>query len=128
MEPLFLLLIVPAIILMAHYGGKIFARRAAPSTPAEIADIGRRKDCDAVNQGKCPDCGAEGTLLQGPSGGMSQNIGCDACLMEFNIGFGFGTGAFVVDRTGKMGMSRASVFGISPEEYANNPNSEWRKV
>lgn len=83
-------------------------------------------DVNAMSEGRCPDCGAS-ELLAGPSGGMSQNIGCNNCLMEFNVHHGIGTGVFRVDRTGKMDMTRASVFGISPEEYAANPNSGWEK-
>lgn len=83
-------------------------------------------DVNSMSEGRCPDCGAS-ELLAGPSGGMSQNVGCNNCLMEFNVHHGIGTGVFGVDRTGKMDMTRASVFGISPEEYADNPNSGWEK-
>lgn len=81
-----------------------------------FAAWGTKTDADWVNEAKCPDCHSE-TLLAGPSGGMSQNVGCNTCLMEFNVHSGFGTGAFSVDRTGKMDEGRAGVFGISPEEY-----------
>lgn len=75
-----------------------------------------RRDVAAVNAGKCPDCGAS-ALLAGPSGGMSQNVLCNSCLMEFNIHSGFGTGAFKVDHTGKADVGRAGVFGVQPDEY-----------
>lgn len=90
-------------------------RRKAAKQRAQKAEI--NKDIVAINNGRCPDCGTEGELLSGPSGGMSQNVGCNHCLMEFNVGFGFGTGAFMVDRTGKMDESRARIFGIQSEEY-----------
>jgi hypothetical protein len=43
--------------------------------------------------------------------------------MEFNVGIGFGTGAFMVERSGKMGVGRARVFGITAEEYQANQNA-----
>lgn len=73
------------------------------------------RDVESVNRARCPDCGDE-ALLAGPSGGVSQNVGCNSCLMEFNVHHGV-CGAFKVDRTGRMSKSRAGVFGISPEEY-----------
>jgi hypothetical protein len=117
-------IILIAIILAIFIGGAIFVRpRNTPSRPADRdrppADAGIDRDVLAVNSGNCPDCRKHGTLLAGPSGGMSMNVGCDACLMEFNVHAGFGTGAFSVDRTGKMGVGRAAVFGITPEEYAS---------
>jgi len=74
----------------------------------------------------CPNCG-EPSLLQGPSGGMSMNAACGSCLHEFNLGM-FDSPPLVMEARGRMDMSRASVFGISPEEYAANPNSGWEKV
>lgn len=87
-------------------------------SPEEKAELRRIADCAAVNAGKCPDCGASGSLCEGPSGGMSQNTACDQCLMEFNIGFGFGTGAFIVDRTGRLTRERGRVFGFSDADFA----------
>jgi hypothetical protein len=86
-------------------------------TPAEKAELRRIRDCAEINAGRCPDCGASGSLCEGPSGGMSQNIACDQCLMEFNVGFGFGTGAFMVDRTGKLSRSRGRTFGFSDADF-----------
>lgn len=77
-----------------------------------------KTDVEWINEAKCPDCHNQ-SLLSGPSGGMSMNVGCNSCLMEFNVHQGFGTGAFAVDRTGKMSVGRAQVFGIEPEEYAS---------
>lgn len=74
----------------------------------------------------CPNCG-EPSLLQGPSGGMSMNAACGSCLHEFNLGM-FDSPPLVMEARGRMDMSRASVFGISPEEYTANPNSGWEKV
>lgn len=87
-------------------------------TPAEKAELRRTRDAAEINANRCPDCGASNSLLEGPSGGMSQNILCENCMMEFNVGFGFGTGAFLVDRTGKASASRARIFGVTAEEYA----------
>lgn len=73
------------------------------------------RDKRMIADGTCPDCGKK-ELLGGPSGGMSQNIGCNYCLMEFNVHHHFG-GILGVDRTGKMTESRAAVFGIQADEY-----------
>lgn len=73
------------------------------------------RDKRFMERGTCPDCG-EKSLLSGPSGGMSQNVACNNCLMEFNVHHSFG-GLLGVDRTGKLSETRAGVFGISPEEY-----------
>jgi len=35
------------------------------------------------NDLKCPECGAEYTMLQGPRGGMAINIKCSKCKMVF---------------------------------------------
>lgn len=115
MDSIFIILTAATLfVLIVSYAASP-ARRKAAKQRAQKAEI--NKDIVAINNATCPDCGTEGELLSGPSGGMSQNIGCNHCLMEFNVGFGFGTGAFMVDRTGKMSEGRARVFGISPEEY-----------
>lgn len=111
MNTLYLLAGLPVAALAAwelyrHIGPK--AAERAPSKP--------KADTDWIAEGKCPDC-HQASLLEGPHGGMSQNIGCESCHMEFNVGFGFGTGPFMVDRTGKMSVGRAAVFGITPAEY-----------
>ena len=80
-------------------------------------------DVDAFNAGLCPTCGESGSLLNGPSGGMSMNVACESCLMEFNVHSGFGTGVFSVDYNGKMDLGRAAAFGITAEEFIANPNS-----
>jgi len=74
----------------------------------------------------CPNCG-EPSLLQGPSGGMSMNAACGSCLHEFNLGM-FDSPPLVMEARGRMDVGRAAVFGISPEEYTANPNSESEKV
>jgi hypothetical protein len=86
-------------------------------TPLGLVDLKRNADINAINNGICPDCGANGTLLCGPSGGMSQNLACNSCLMEFNVHFGFGIGSIGVDRSGKLTDSRARLFGINANEY-----------
>lgn len=73
------------------------------------------RDKRMIERGQCPDCG-ESDLLSGPSGGMSLNVGCNNCLMEFNVHHHFG-GVLGVDRTGKMSEGRAQVFGIQADEY-----------
>lgn len=80
-------------------------------------DEGIDRDTLAVNRGHCPNCRAKDSLLAGPGGGMAQNVMCHHCLHEFNVMFGFGTGAFKVDRSGVASESRAAVFGIQSDEY-----------
>ena len=125
MDSIFIILATAAaLVLIVSYAASPARRKAAEQRKEKTAI---NKDIVAINNATCPDCRVKGQLLSGPSGGMSQNVGCNNCLMGFNVGFGFGTGAFMVDRTGKMDMARASVFGISPEEYTANPNSGWEK-
>lgn len=94
-------------------GNHLARQRRETTRPATAEEIARNADTAAIEKGLCPDCGAAGSLCTGPSGGMSQNIACDQCHMEFNVHFGFGTGAFQVDRTGKLSAYRArSAFGI----------------
>jgi hypothetical protein len=98
-------------------GGVLKPAGTITVTPQDKEELRRIRDCAEINAGRCPDCGASGSLCEGPSGGMSQNIACDQCLMEFNVGFGFGTGAFLVDRTGKLSRSRGRVFGFSDADF-----------
>lgn len=101
-----------AIFVIVNWGIKMdkdLSRRVGGVKP-------EGNDVNAMREGRCPDCGAS-ELLAGPSGGISQNIGCNNCLMEFNVHHGFGSGPFGVDRTGKMSESRAAIFGIQAEEY-----------
>lgn len=85
------------------------------------------RDKRRIEKGECPDCGSK-ELLGGPSGGMSQNVGCNHCLMEFNVHHHFG-GILGVDRTGKMNKYRAAVFGIASDEYdeitKDNPRDKF---
>lgn len=92
---------------------RIKERQIKTGTHPESID----RDVLAINNGHCPECRKSETLLAGPSGGMSQNVMCNNCLTEFNVHFGFGTGAFKVDRTGKATEGRALVFGIDRDEY-----------
>jgi hypothetical protein len=39
----------------------------------------------ALNRGACPDCKSDGPLLDGPRGGVAQDIACAVCGAEFNI-------------------------------------------
>lgn len=49
-----------------------------------------------LRNGKCPDCQAQNSMLEGPHGGLSVNIMCSACKMRFNV-----VGPFGVQRIGK---------------------------
>ncbi len=100
---------------------RIKERQIRNGTHPESSNAGRERDIERIKQSRCPDCG-EKTLLEGPSGGMSMNIACNSCLSEFNVGFGFGTGPFMVDRSGKLTEQRAKVFGIQPDEYRRISN------
>lgn len=48
---------------------------------------------NAFNRQHCPDCGSR-EFLDGPSGGMSQNIECAECHSRFNIAVFSGTVLF----------------------------------
>lgn len=98
-------------------GNHLARQRRETTRPATAEEIARNADTAAIEKGICPNCGDNGSLLAGPNGGMSQNIACGSCLEEFNVHFGFGTGALQVDRSGKMTAERARVFGITPQEY-----------
>lgn len=74
-----------------------------------------KSDLDLIRENKCPDCQST-QLFGGPSGGMSQNILCGNCGMEWNVHVGFGTGPMAIDRTGQADAGRARVFGFAPEE------------
>jgi hypothetical protein len=39
----------------------------------------------AISRGVCPDCKNDAALLDGPRGGVAQNIACMVCGAEFNI-------------------------------------------
>lgn len=105
-------LIIAALIILGVFG-TIAWDQGVPTKEALTPSPDRDKRLMA--DGICPDCG-KSELLSGPSGGMSMNVGCNSCLMEFNVHHHF-NGILGVDRTGKMTPSRAGVFGISPEEY-----------
>lgn len=52
-----------------------------------------------LNQNKCPDCGGS-NFLDGPSGGMSQNIECANCGSDFNVTPSDGPPFLTVERIG----------------------------
>ena len=117
------MLIAIAIILFAlSYFAFQHAGTPRPKAEEQMKEDQGQKDIAAINKATCPDCGS-GHMLQGPSGGMAVNVACESCLMEFNVGIGFGTGAFMVKRSGKMDVGRARVFGITAEEYQANQNA-----
>lgn len=72
-------------------------------------------DVKAISAGRCPCCGST-ELLEGPAGGINVNIACGNCLQEFNIA-SWGGGILMVDRSGRMSQSRATVFGINADMY-----------
>lgn len=106
---------VTALMLIIISSFRADSRRWVNLEPSEPREPSLDRDKRLIAQGMCPDC-EKSELLGGPSGGMSQNVGCNNCLMEFNVHHSFG-GLLGVDRTGKMSESRAGTFGISPEEY-----------
>lgn len=118
------------VIGLALIGILLTFTRPLPSAanldlPGDIAR--ERHDAAAIQEGKCPDCGVA-SLLEGPSGGMSQNVACNSCLMEFNVHGAFGGRPLGVDRTGKMGMLRAAIFGIQPDEYQDIEDRLYREA
>lgn len=40
---------------------------------------------ETISEGRCPACRRRTRFLAGPSGGMSENIKCDACGYWFNV-------------------------------------------
>lgn len=106
------ILFVAFLAFLWWLSGRSFEnRRIAAANPME-------RDNKCIDRGICPDCGVEGKLLQGPAAGMGMNIACDNCLSEFMVAFGFGTGAFMVKRMGKLTQQRARLYGIGPEQVA----------
>lgn len=59
-----------------------------------------------ITKNICPDCGAKGEFIGGPSGGGSQNIICNNCKMRFNVGMGSG------ERIGKETFSESEPLSI----------------
>jgi hypothetical protein len=106
------------VIWPRHSGGKIKPAGTITVAPADKAELRRIRDCAEINAGRCPDCGAKGSLCEGPSGGMSQDIACDQCLMEFCVGFAPGAGAFTLQRNGKLTRSRGQLFGFTDADFA----------
>lgn len=78
--------------------------------------VGQSGDVYALQKGHCPACTSP-ALLSGPSGGMSMNVACNSCLMEYVAHASFGGALFRVDRSGPMTEERARTFGIDVAEY-----------
>lgn len=79
------------------------------TTPAPF-----KSDWRWMQENTCPVCHEKDSLLGGPSGGASQNVGCANCGQHFTVTPGLG----MVVRDGKMSDDRArTVFGIDPEAY-----------
>lgn len=110
-----LFFIVLALLLLGFDGFLAWGQGLPRDQDDESIVSSPERDKRFIERGTCPDCG-EKNLLGGPSGGMSQNVACNNCLMEFNVHHSFG-GLLGVDRTGKLSETRAGLFGISPEEY-----------
>lgn len=76
-----------------------------------------KSDLDWFKEGFCPSC-HQPSLVHGPAGGMSLNVGCANCGDEFNTHWSLGAGPIGIERTGKMTDDRArNVFGIDPGSY-----------
>lgn len=52
-----------------------------------ITDVTRTEE-KSLKLGICPDCGSN-KFLDGPCGGLCQNVKCANCGSEFNIGWPF---------------------------------------
>jgi len=71
----------------------------------ELVEWFRKRKC-------CPDCGST-TVIQGPSGGMSQNTLCVECHSEFNL-----TLPYFADRLPDPDAERLRcIYGIQPGDY-----------
>lgn len=104
--------IATILLIPARYDPAIRLKEKQEAT-SDGRTARERADINAMEKGICPDCGKSGTLCTGPSGGMSQNVACDSCHMEFNVHSSLGNGLLGVDRTGKLSPGRAkSAFGI----------------
>jgi hypothetical protein len=56
-----------------------------PAASKELPTLGDNTVLAALNQGSCPDCKAQWSMLRGPRGGDSINIKCAKCGSEFNV-------------------------------------------
>ena len=72
--------------------------------PSKLSDeqSERKRLAKIIAKGLCPDCEAENSMLEGPSGGMSTNIKCSECEAKFNV-----MGVFGVERISEPGLSKA---------------------
>ena len=51
-----------------------------------VEDSGIDPSLDSLMDGKCPNCGGD-KFLAGPEAGLSQNIECKGCGVDFNVTF-----------------------------------------
>lgn len=58
---------------------------SAHRLPRDLTPLPEQAD-DLLAMGICPDCAMPGCLVDGPRGGMMQNVACRSCGSEFNIG------------------------------------------
>lgn len=60
--------------------------RMACTKPCEKIEMDDEKVKELfLEYNACPDCGCE-TFMEGPSGGMAQNVKCNGCGHWFNLG------------------------------------------
>lgn len=104
---------VLGLLLPSRWNPVASVRDVVPFLPRTSID-----DAVAIGKGRCPVCGGD-HLLAGPRGGIAQNIACDDCHSEFNVGYAPDHGIFMVTRMGKIvSAGRGRVYGMKPEEFA----------
>lgn len=108
--------IISVIAMLAVIGTRSSIKAHNEAVMAQRGPRSESGDSYALGKGRCPACTSP-ALLSGPSGGMSINVACNSCLMEYNVHHSFGGGILRVDRTGPMTEERAKTFGIDAAEY-----------
>lgn len=84
-----------------------FPRKKAPVEDDKrevfVADTEAGKRFLAIQSGKCPACKKRTEFISGPSGGLSQNIFCNACGQGFNVTDMIGIADVIQKRTDLIG-------------------------
>lgn len=78
---------------------------------------------DICYRGKCPQCGGIDSMLQGPRGGLAENIKCKYCHMVFWITPFLGFGAYPIrddTPTREQFQARALLFYSDPLYLEHN--------